>query len=464
MNNKFLLSICVIGVLAIMVSCKKTGIISDKNASVFTSADTLHFDTVFTTTGSVTQYVKIFNNNDQNIILSNVQLMGGANSYFSMNVDGSSGTTFSNIEIAPNDSVYIFVKVSVDSNNKQLPFIVQDSIRYTFNGNTRFIQLDAYGRNAIFLRNTYITQNTTFTDSLPIVILGGLYVMPNVTLTINPGTAIYSHADAPIEIYGTLRAMGDSNNRISFQCDRLDNPYNTYPGSWPGIFIYDQSDTSVMNFTNINNAYQGIVVTGTAPHAHTMLTLNECIINNISAEGILGTSASITAVSCLFSNCGTNVSITSGGNYFFNQCTIVSYDNSYVAHKIPVVSISNNDGTNPNSLTCIFNNSIVYGEGGLVNDEISVSQIAGPAFNVNFYNVFYKLKDNLNNGNVIFNNACIRNQIPAFMNIDLGNNIYDFHLQDTSACIAAGNSNFTSPYDINGRNWGSSYDIGCYSH
>ena len=464
MNKNFLFILLLSGVILSVISCKKTGIISDKNASVLTSVDTLHFDTVFTTTGSVTQFVKIFNNNDQNIILSNVQLMGGSNSYFSMNVDGLAGTSFSNIEIAPNDSVYIFVKVSVDSNNKQLPFIVQDSIRYTFNGNTRFIQLDAYGRNAIYLRNKVITQDTTFNDSLPIVILGGLYILQNKTLTISAGTQIYSHADAAVQIFGTLRALGDSNNRISFQCDRLDNPYSTYPGSWPGIFIYDQSDSNVLNFTSVNNAYQGIVVTSSTSHTHTMLTLNECIINNISAEGILATNTSIKADGCLISNCGTNVSIGSGGNYVFNQCTIVSYDNSYVTHKIPVVSVSNNDGSIAYPFNCIFNNSIIYGEGGLVNNEISVNYKYNNSFALKFNNVFYKLKDNLNNSLVQFNSACILNQIPAFMNIDLGNNIYDFHLQDTSACIAAGDSNFTSPYDLNGRNWGNTYDIGCYSH
>ena len=238
MNKNILFVLLLSGCILTIMSCKKTGIIADINASVYTSADSLHFDTVFTTTGSVAQFVKIFNNNDQNLVLNNIQLMGGKTSYFSMNVDGVAGTSFSNIEIAPNDSVYIFVKVSVDANNKQLPFLVQDSIQYTYNGNTRWIQLDAYGRNAIYLRNKVIAKDTTFTDSLPVVILGGLYILPSKTLTIEAGTQIYAHADAAIQVYGTIIANGDNINRICFQCDRLDDPYSKYSGSWPGIYFH----------------------------------------------------------------------------------------------------------------------------------------------------------------------------------------------------------------------------------
>ena len=462
MNRNYLFILLLSAAFVATLSCKKTGTITDKNASVLTSADTLHFDTVFTAAGSVTQYIKIFNNNDQNLVLSNVQLMGGSSSVFSMNVDGLAGTSFSNIEIAPNDSVYIFVKVSIGTNAQQLPFIVQDSIRYTFNGNTRFVQLDAYGRNAIYLRNKVIAQDTTFTDSLPIVVQGGLQVNPNVTLTINPGTSLYFHADAAASIFGSLKANGDSNNRINFLCDRLDVPYSQYPGSWPGIFFNDLSDSSVLNYTNIKNAYQGVNVN--KPSTHTKLTLNQCIIDNISAEGILATNSSVSATNCLISNCGTNISIQSGGNCFFNQCTIVSYDNDYVAHKIPVVSISDNDGTTTYSLNCTFNNSIIYGYGGLVDNEIGVNQ-KGAGFNLSFNNVQYKLKKSLNNGNVLFNASHeFGGSTPAFASIDLSNHNYDFHLQDSSICKGFGNTNYPVNIDLEGKTRSLPYDVGCYNH
>ena len=462
MNRTFLLILLLSAFVAATVSCKKTGTITDKNASVLTSVDSLHFDTVFTTTGSVTQYVKIFNNNDQNLVLSNIELMGGKSSVFSMNVDGLAGTSFSNIEIAPNDSVYVFVKVSIDANNKQLPFIVQDSIRFTFNGNTRYVQLDAYGRNAIYLRNRVLAKDTTFTDSLPIVVLGGLYVMPNTTLTINPGASLYFHADAAAQVFGTLKSNGEANNTVNFLCDRLDVPYSKYPGSWPGVYFNDLSDNNVLNYTNIKNAYQGVIVSKSSSPAK--LTLNQCIIDNISAEGILVSNSSVSATNCLISNCGTNISIQSGGNCFFNQCTIVSYDNDYVAHKIPVVSISDNDGTTADTLRCIFNNSIIYGSGGLVENEIGVNQ-KGSKFTLSFNNVLYKQKK-FSNGNIVFNSsAAFGGSTPAFVSIDLSNHVYDFHLQDTSICLGKGNAAYTTLIDLEGNTRNTSpYNIGCYNH
>jgi hypothetical protein len=54
------------------------------------SLDTLVFDTVFTTIGSTTQQFKIYNNENKTLNIEEIELMGGANSFFRMNVDGIS--------------------------------------------------------------------------------------------------------------------------------------------------------------------------------------------------------------------------------------------------------------------------------------------------------------------------------------------------------------------------------------
>src|SRR5689334_2593218 len=127
-------------------SCKKTTFTTSPNALLFTSEDSLHFDTVFTTVGSITQSFKIFNPNDQKLLLSNVELAGGNNSVFKINVDGTPGVSFSNIEIAPNDSIYVFVNATIDPNNATNPFLIQDSIKIEYNSNIAYVQLDAYGQ------------------------------------------------------------------------------------------------------------------------------------------------------------------------------------------------------------------------------------------------------------------------------------------------------------------------------
>ena len=113
----------------IFLSCKKESFITSSDASLYTSADTLFFDTVFTSAGSVTQSFKIFNNNNQKLRLSQVKLSGGASSPFKINIDGTSSALVNDIEINANDSLYIFVQVNVNPSGSRLPFIVTDSIQ-----------------------------------------------------------------------------------------------------------------------------------------------------------------------------------------------------------------------------------------------------------------------------------------------------------------------------------------------
>ncbi|TAF94638.1 MAG: hypothetical protein EAZ47_03885, partial [Bacteroidetes bacterium] len=95
-------------------ACSKQGVITSTDAALFTSTDSLHFDTVFTTQGSVTGRFKIFNPNTQALVLSNVQLAGGNASSFSINVNGFNGPTVQNISIAAGDSAYVFAVVRIN--------------------------------------------------------------------------------------------------------------------------------------------------------------------------------------------------------------------------------------------------------------------------------------------------------------------------------------------------------------
>ena len=104
------IALTVLTVIIFTISCKKESTITSPNALLRLSEDTLHFDTVFTTTGSTTQFFRIYNPNNQKLVLSNVQLMGGNASFFKLNIDGISGTNLTNVEIAANDSIYGFIK------------------------------------------------------------------------------------------------------------------------------------------------------------------------------------------------------------------------------------------------------------------------------------------------------------------------------------------------------------------
>lgn len=76
-------------VLTCLAACKKDSVITSPDARVYLSADTLRFDTVFTSAGSVTASFKIFNQNDARLLISSIQLGGGNSSAFHINADGT---------------------------------------------------------------------------------------------------------------------------------------------------------------------------------------------------------------------------------------------------------------------------------------------------------------------------------------------------------------------------------------
>ena len=425
----------------ILLGCKKDGFTGSPDARLALSADTVFFDTVFTTVGSITQLIKIYNQNNQKLRLTSVTLAGGDNSAFNMNVDGIPGSQVNNLEIDANDSLYVFVSVSINQNTANLPFVVQDSIRVDYNGNSRWIQLQAWGQNANFLRGVRLNGNVVWTNDLPYVILGGVQVDTNATLTIQRGTRIYMHADAPFVVDGRLLVQGIAadSGRVYFSGDRLDVPYRDFPASWPGIYFRGRSRDNQLDYAVIKNAYQGIVTEDPSINGNPKLVLNQCIIDNVYEAGLLGFNSSINANNCLISNCGKNVILGKGGIYNFNHCTITSYTNAYLVHKEPVLLATNfiREGNNyiTADLTASFNNCIFWGEGGSVEDEVVVSKQGNTVFSVNFANSLWKVKSNPANTTAV---AMINNTDPLFDSVDVQKRYFNYRLKPVSPAINKG--------------------------
>ncbi|MHA4843335.1 choice-of-anchor Q domain-containing protein [Flavitalea antarctica] len=430
----------IIFVALLVCSCKKEGFITSPDAQISFSADTLYYDTVFTSVGSVTKFVRIFNNNDQKLLLSAVELAGGASSPFRINVDGIAGNA-SGIEILPNDSLYVFVSVQVNPNTQNLPFILRDSLRVSYNGNEKFVQLQAWGQNAVFLKNYTVTGNETWTNEKPFVILDRLLVDKNAKLTIGKGTKLYFHADAPLLVDGTLHVKGEKADslKVSFQGDRLDLPYREYPGSWPGIYLQAPSHDNILEFAEIKNAYQGLVVDQPAANGLPKLVLNESVIQNCFDAGLIAIRTEIRSRNTLITNCGKNMIIAFGGKYEFTHLTSAAYSNLYITHKDPVLSITN-VFEDPSAiftadLNASFVNCIFWGDEGLVKDEVVVRKEGNAAFSVNFANSLWRMSGVPAN---ITSSAMINNQDPMFTLVDNDKIQYNFRLKENSPAIGKG--------------------------
>ncbi|HYF32131.1 MAG TPA: choice-of-anchor Q domain-containing protein [Chitinophagaceae bacterium] len=449
-----------------LAACKKDSFITSPDAQLRTSEEKITFDTVFTSVGSVTKFFRIYNSNDQKLRISSVKLAGGASSAFKINADGFKGPEINNLEMEAGDSMYVFVSVRIDPAGGTLPFVVQDSISITYNGKTDWVQLEAWGQNANFLRGRKLTGNVVWDNRLPFVILDGLLIDTTATLTIEKGTKVYLHADAPFIVDGTLKVMGEhfDSTRVQFTGDRLDEPYKSFPGSWPGIYFRGSSRNSELNFVTIANAFQGVVVEKPSINTNPKLVLNGCIIDNVYDVGILGLQTSIEARNCVVSNCGKNIILAYGGNYNFNHCTVAAFSNSYILHKEPVLQVTNfvKEGTGflTADLTAVFRNSIFWGEGGSVDDEVFVGKQGNTAFDVSFANCLWRVTNvpaNTTRTNIL------SNVDPRFDTVDNQKRLYNFRLQTGSPAINAGM--ITSVLtDITGKPRTGSPDLGAYEH
>lgn len=449
----------------LLASCKKDSFITSEFAQLNITADTLKYDTVFTTTGSITRSFKIINENNQKLRLSKVKLIGGTASAYKMNIDGVAAAEASNLEIEANDSIYVFVSVTINPNTANLPFIVSDSILINYNGNNRYVQLQAYGQNANFLRNRVITGNVVWTNNLPYVILGSLRIDTTASLTIQSGCKIYSHADAPFISDGTLTVNGTKANPVIFTGDRLDEGYKDLPASWPGIYFRGQSKNNVLTYAIVKNAYQAIVPEKPSVNANPKVILHQCIIDNAADAGILAVNSSLQADNSLISNCGSNIILNYGGVYNFTHCTIAAYSTKYIMHKNPLISVNNFTqqaaGILTADLSAVLRNNIFWGDDGIVTNELVVFKQGVTPFTVLFEKNIYRSAADPANSMLTGN---IRNADPGFDSIDIAKNIFDFRITKNAAspAINAGvATGFTKDLDDRNRNIGLP-DLGCY--
>ena len=450
----------------LLTSCKKDSVITSPYARLTINADTLKYDTVFTSTGSITKSFKIINENDQKLRLSKVKLMGGATSAYKMNVNGSATSEVNDLEIAANDSIYIFVSVSINPNAANLAFVVSDSILISYNSNNRLVQLQAYGQNANFLTNRVITGSVNWSTALPYVILGGLRIDTTATLNIPAGCKIYAHANAPIIVDGTLIVNGTKNNEAVFTGDRLDENYKDLPASWPGIYFRNTSKNNVLQYAVIKNAYQAVVVINPSVNTNPKVVLHQCIIDNAYDAGILASNSSLKADNSLISNCGSNVALIYGGDYDLTHCTVAAYSNLYIVHKNPVLSVSNfaNSGGAivTAGLNAVFRNCIFWADTtGFVSNEVTVNKQGSNAFTVLFDKNIYRNANDPANSTLTGN---FRNTDPSFDSIDVTKRIYDFRITKNTFAPGLNKGTLTSfTKDLDNRNRNNGVpDLGCY--
>ena len=317
-------------------SCGKHVILSKNNLSF--SKDTVVFDTVFTTIGSTTQQFKIYNKDSKTIKIDEIELMGGTNSKFSMNVDGLQGTQIEDLYIEGGDSLFVFVEVTLDPNGTNLPMIIEDSIRFKSNEKNQYVKLAAWGQDAYF---HYKDLNEgIWPNDKPHVVYGYAAVDSAKTLNIQAGTHIYMHKNAILYVYkSTLNIQGTLGNEVIIEGDRLEQDYQNVSGQFYGIY-FQQARPCTIDYAIIKNGTSGVHLYDEDPtNSGYTLTMTNTIIKNQARYGVfIFAGAKVKAENCIVAKNGTHaLFVLQGGDFNFNHCDLLGYGSS----TNPAVGISN---------------------------------------------------------------------------------------------------------------------------
>lgn len=482
-------------VLLIVLGCRPNDdLITDPGALLEFSTDTLTFDTVFTSLGSATRSIKIYNPHDQRISIDKINMGTGSNTKFRLNVDGLPGISFENVEIPPNDSIYIFAEVTVDPDQDLVasPFVIFDDLILETNGSAQKVVLEAWGQNANYIPNQFNNGGdfvlpcggggeVLWDDAKPYVIFG-ILVIDNCVLRVKAGTNIYVHGglesfinDENIRVFyndgriittntGSIKMEGTYEEPIVVQGDRLEEGFEDVWGQWFGIVLTAQSKNNVFNYTTVKNAVIGVAVDSLAS-----LETNYSVYHNTTANGILGINADITANNCLiYNNGGGGVTFLEGGNYDFNYCTIASYGVEADALGMSDALCLDQPFCSEfyaGDLDASFKNCIITGSRA---DEIALSKLSeNTTFNYQLEDCIIKLDEVLMDGDhtnfLDFCENCINMNSSDVLFVDPGED--DYHLDTLS--IAEGKAlpvmSLTKDLDNVDRD-ATTPDLGCYEY
>ena len=389
--NRFL--VIILSLLALW-SCENDNFSSSPSIKLTFSTDTVLFDTVFTTIGSSTRYLKVYNRSKSDVRISSVSLAGGSTSAYRINVDGRPGPLVNDIPLRSGDSLFVMVEVTVNPTLGDAPLLIPDSIVFVTNTNVQDVKLVAWGQDVYMHNGVTIETDSVFPVNKPHLIYDYLFVDKNATLTIPAGARLHFHNNAQLVVAGTLKVEGSANLPVTMQGDRLEKFYSDKGGQWGGVWLSAGSRNNSIAWADIRNAIIGLMVDTCFTPGVPTLVLSHSKIGNSSYVNLLARGAKLEVDNCLFYNAAySSVALTLGGTYRFYHTTISNYWGDYMFRKGPALLLNNYYTyqlvpggpvlVEPRDLNeASFFNSIIYGS---ISNELGLDyKYNGQPVNANF--------------------------------------------------------------------------------
>lgn len=477
--KKYVYLVLMVALVAIC-SCTQIHYSTDPDARLYFSCDTLTFDTIFTEVPSRTSSILVYNQSNDYLNISEIRLREGAGSSFRFNFNGkipNEDNELKNLEIAPHDSLYVFVELTAPENEDNLPVYIEDELLFTVNGNTNGVLLNAYGQQAITFRTHSFASDTTLTKDHCYLVFGYLHIPEGTTLTITEGTTIYFHRDAHLIADGNIVASGTSAEPIVMRGDRFDHindvdhtPYDYMPAQWGNIYLQNSTSHYCFTHTHIRGGSLGIMLIG-ASRSNPTLQMESCIVHNNSGYGLYIQEGVAELSNCEFSNCGVSCLTQLGGELQATHCTFANYY-PWGMREGPAVAITNYV-LNGNRLTafpisrCVMENSIIFGSIG-TELELDRDTFTNANYNVYISDCLIKAKQSTlpyynnitwsHNQNDLIPGTTLYESDTVFVNTSIANRdedgYFNFQLAIGSRALNRANKSVSARYptDLNGNN------------
>ncbi len=352
--------------LAVTASCIEDSVATSPQVQPVFSVDTLKLGSVITGQGTPTYRFTVRNRHDKILNIDRIALRSGSTT-FRMNVDGFSGREFANIQVRPNDSIFVFVEATLDGNDAPGLSVVEDHVDFVTRGVTRTVVLRADGFDVKRHRAEVITSDTRLTAEYPHQIFDSLVVAPGVTLTVDAGTRLMFHDGARMKVYGTLRSLGTVENPVHFMGDRTDNvvgsiSFDLMASQWHGLTFAPESRGNLLSHTEVRNTETGVLADSLS-----QVTIVNSRLRNSAGRSLTAWHADVTAMGAEIAEAAYGTLLLHGGSARFDHCTIANYYLFSVLYgeavQLSHVDDDTDDGSGLPRLRAEFTNSIIYGNG-----------------------------------------------------------------------------------------------------
>ena len=348
--KRFAIPVLIALLLSASFSCRKDFSTLSSTGNLTFSKDTVFLDTIFTNISSSTYAVKVYNKSSDDIHIPAINL-GRSPSFYRLNVDGVPGTSFENVPLRADDSLYIFIEATIDYTKISEP-IYKDSIVFDSGETLQDIKLITQVVDSHFLYprdnfrgmldSTYVkdirgdslrerklsSEELHFKNDKPYVIYGYCTVPENETLTIDAGAKIYFHKKSALVVKknASIRIEGTADQKVHFEGDRLEPGFSEVAGQWDALWLQAGSKNNLIEHALIKNAGIGIRCDSISSNGTPTLELKNTEIYNSSEQGLLALGSHVRAENVVIGNSRkASVALSKGGTYNFNHCTLANY-------------------------------------------------------------------------------------------------------------------------------------------